>query len=116
MQKVPDCPRAISDQFGTKRSVSQALMKLGKGIKLEQRHKAEADVAVAAASILARDAFVKGIKKLGDEIGMVLPKGASKKVDEVGRELVAKQGEEVLGRVAKVHFRTTQKVLGTISE
>ena len=44
--------------------VAKALMALGREIELVQRHKAEEDLAVAAASILARDGFVKGLAKL----------------------------------------------------
>ena len=105
-----DCPKAISDQFGDKSLIVRALMKRGKQIELVQRHKAESDLAVAAASILARDEFVQRLKKLGDEVGIPLPKGASAAVEEAGRTLVAKHGVGKLRDVAKVHFRTTEKV------
>ena len=52
LEKVPTCPRAVVDQFGPTRQVEQALMKKGRTIELEQRPKAESDIAVAAASIL----------------------------------------------------------------
>ena len=56
---------AISDQFASnKETVANALMSLGRSIELHQRHKAEEDLAVAAASILARDEFVKRLGKL----------------------------------------------------
>jgi ribonuclease HIII len=41
----------------------------------------------------------------------MLPKGASAAVDAAGVELVKKHGRDVLGKVAKLHFRTSQKVL-----
>jgi ribonuclease HIII len=106
-----DCPKAISDQFGNKRIIERALMERGRKIQLVQRHKAESDLAVAAASIIARDEFVVRLRRLGKEYGVVLPKGASAAVQEAGRELVAKHGRDVLGKAAKTHFRTTQKVL-----
>ena len=106
-----DSPKAISDQFGNKRIIERALMERGRKIKLVQRHKAESDLAVAAASIIARDEFVVRLRRLGKEYGVELPKGASAAVQEAGRELVAKHGREALGKVAKTHFRTTQKVL-----
>jgi len=106
-----DSPTAISDQFGNKRIIERALMERGRKIKLVQRHKAESDLAVAAASIIARDEFVMRLRRLGKEYGVKLPKGASAAVQEAGRELVAKHGREALGKVAKTHFRTTQKVL-----
>ena len=107
----PGCRKAISDQFGNKRIVQSALMARGKKIELVQRHRAESDLAVAAASIIARDEFVRRLRKLGKEFGVGLPKGASTAVEEAARELVSKHGREALAKVAKMHFRTSQKVL-----
>ena len=111
LAKVPDCKKAISDQFGNKRIIQNALMERGKKIELIQRHKAESDIAVAAASIIARDEFVRRLVTLSRELGVILPKGASAAVVEAGIELVKKHGTEVLSKAAKTHFRTTQKVL-----
>jgi ribonuclease HIII len=106
-----DSPKAISDQFGNKRIIERALMERGRKIELVQRHKAESDLAVAAASIIARNEFVMRLRRLGREYGMELPKGASTAVEEAAVQLVAKHGLDVLGKVAKMHFRTSQKVL-----
>jgi ribonuclease HIII len=106
-----DCKKAISDQFGNKRIVQSALMERGKKIELVQRHKAESDLAVAAASIIARDEFVRRLRKLGKEFAVELPKGASSAVEEAAEELVVKHGREALAKVAKMHFRTSQKIL-----
>ncbi len=104
----PPPVRAISDQFASsKRVVEQALMTMGRELELVQRHKAEEDLAVAAASILARDEFVKRLAGLGREFEIQLPKGASAQVDAAAREFVAKHGAGSLGRVAKMHFRTS---------
>jgi ribonuclease HIII len=109
----PPPARAISDQFATdKNTVARALMTLGREIELVQRHKAEEDVAVAAASILARDEFVKRLGKLEKEFEMVLPKGASAAVDAAAKEFVAKHGAESLAKVAKMHFRTALRAQG----
>ncbi len=113
LEKAPDCPRVISDQFGDRRTVQRALMKRGQSIRLEQFPRAEADVAVAAASILARAEFVRRLDKLGKTLEMKLPKGASKAVIEAARQIVEVKGRDVLRKVAKLHFRTTGKVLGT---
>jgi ribonuclease HIII len=106
-----DSPKAISDQFGNKQIIEKALMERGRKIELVQRHKAESDLAVAAASIIARNEFVMRLRKLGKEYGVELPKGASAAVEAAGVELVKKHGREALGKVAKMHFRTSQKVL-----
>ncbi len=111
LQQV-DCPRALSDQFGDERFILNALMQKGKKIKLEQRPKAESDPAVAAASILARAEFLKRLRRLSQEIGTTLPKGASKLVEDAARTLVKRNGQLVLQNVAKWHFRTTQMILG----
>ena len=51
------------------------------------------------------------LKRLSDEIGTVLPKGASPAVELAGRMIVKKHGQERLGTVAKLHFKTTKAVL-----
>lgn len=113
MEKIPTCPRAISDQFGSKEQVKRALMQHGRKIELVQRHKAEEDIAVAAASILAREAFLVGLSKLSDQFGVKLPKGASDAVKATAAELMKKHGPGVLVQTAKCHFKTTDAVLTT---
>jgi ribonuclease HIII len=104
---------AISDQFAAKKStVANALMSLGREIELVQRHKAEEDLSVAAASILARDEFVKRLDKLGKQFEVKLPKGASAQVDAVAKELVEKYGPSTLAKIAKMHFRTALRAQG----
>jgi ribonuclease HIII len=104
------CDRAIADQFGDERLIKNALMKRGREIKLVQRHKAESDLAVAAASIIAREEFVHKLAQLSKEFGVELPKGAGPQVDAAGREFVKKHGATKLPDAAKLHFRTTVKI------
>ncbi len=106
-----DCPLAIADQFGDERFVLNALLEKGKKIQLVQRTKAEEDLAVAAASILARAEFLFRLKRLSEEVGTTLPKGATH-VELAARMVVKKHGAEKLGMVAKLHFKTTKSVLG----
>ena len=109
----PPPVRAISDQFAaSKATVEKALMALGRELELVQRHRAEEDLAVAAASILARDEFVTRLQKLETQFGVRLPKGASAAVEAAAREFVARHGAEALPKVAKMHFRTRYRVLG----
>ena len=112
----PDCPRALSDQFARVEVLQRALKAKGVEIKLEQRTKAESDVAVAAASILARERFVGWIDKASEAGGVELPLGASSAVVEAGRAVVARHGREGLAKVAKLHFRTRQEVLGEVEK
>lgn len=87
-------------------------MSKGRQIHLEQRPRAEEDIAVAAASILARAEFVSRIEQLSHRLGKNLPKGASDpSIILIGREIVNKGGESALSEVAKLHFKTTKTIL-----
>lgn len=105
------CERAISDQFGDERLILSALQEKGQKISLEQRPKAESDLAVAAASILARAEFLIRLKRLSSEVGTTLPKGASPAVELAAKMIIKKHGRDRLGTVAKLHFKTTKAVL-----
>jgi ribonuclease HIII len=112
-QMNPPPVRAISDQFAASKSViEKALMKDGRQIELVQRHKAEEDIAVAAASILARDEFVKGMAKLSHQFGVEFPKGAGANVDQLAKEFVESHGAAELVKVSKTHFRTALRAQG----
>jgi ribonuclease HIII len=109
----PPPVRVISDQFAANKAViSKALMSLGREIELVQRHKAESDLAVAAASILARDEFVTRLARLEKDFAQKLPKGASAAVDSAAKEFLVKHGAENLPKVAKMHFRTALRAQG----
>jgi ribonuclease HIII len=109
----PPPARAISDQFAsTKDTVEKALMKMGRELELVQRHKAEEDIAVAAASILARHEFVSRLGKMEKQFGMEFPKGASAAVDKAAKAFVDRYGADNLVKVAKVHFRTALRAQG----
>jgi ribonuclease HIII len=111
----PACPRALSDQFARAEVLQRALRAKGVPIRLEQRPRAESDLAVAAASILARERFVDWLDKTSKGAGVKLPPGASNAVVEAGRKFVERHGAEALKKVAKLHFRTARQVLGTDS-
>lgn len=106
-----DCRLAITDQFGDKSYVLNALMKKGKRIDLVQKPKAEEDMAVAAASILARAEFLKRLYFLSQDVGVDLPKGASALVEQAGLKLIKLRGAQVLDTVAKKHFKITGRIL-----
>jgi ribonuclease HIII len=106
----PECPRALSDQFANPALIKRALMTKGKGIELEQRTKAESDVAVAAASILAREKFINWLRDARKTYGKELLRGVSGAVKALAHELVATRGPEVLSLVAKTHFKTASEI------
>lgn len=105
------CHHVIIDQFAAKHVVENALKQQKTQVDLTQRHYGEEDPVVAAASILARSAFVAGLEQLEKMIGHPLPKGANSGVVETAKAIVAKQGKESLKKIAKLHFKTTQQVI-----
>ena len=115
LTRWPKCPRALSDKFAHELLIQRALKERGKGIILQQRTKAESDIAVAAASVLARAAFLQRLQYLGEKLGVTLPKGASAQVKAAAREIVKKSGAEVLKSVCKFHFKTFNEVTGGLS-
>jgi ribonuclease HIII len=110
LERVPDCPRAISDQFANPAVLQRALQSRGRAIELIQRTKAESDPAVAAASILARDAFVRWLRSAGPRWGADLPKGVSTAVKEAASRIASLHGRPALAEVAKLHFRTASQI------
>jgi len=108
----PDCPRALSDQFGNPALIKRSLMDKGREIQLDQRTKAESDPAVAAASILARERFILWLERHGKRHGATLARGVSAQVKATAKELVARHGPGILREVAKTHFRTALEVGG----
>src|SRR6266567_9374763 len=110
LAKKPNCPRALSDQFADARVIERSLLRHGRKIDIEQRTKAESDVAVAGASILAREGFINWLERHGKTLGLRLERGASAGVKETGKRLVEMKGPQILREVAKVHFRTAHEI------
>ncbi|MGI8438538.1 MAG: ribonuclease HIII [Chthoniobacterales bacterium] len=110
LAKRPDCPRALSDKFADAKVIERSLLERGREIHLEQRTKAESDPAVAAASIIAREAFIDWLEKRGKASGFKLGRGVSAAVKEAARKVVETGGAEALRQVAKVHFRTAHEI------
>jgi ribonuclease HIII len=103
--------RVVVDQFAQARVLASALAPLN--VRLEQHPRAESsEVSVAAASILAREEFLRALAELSETWGVDLAKGAGPPTDRAARRFVALHGEARLGDVAKLHFRTTAKILG----
>ncbi|MGI6644066.1 MAG: ribonuclease HIII [Bacillota bacterium] len=105
------CQYAVSDKFGNENIIKSRLMSRGRDIHLIQEPRAEQYAAVAAASIIARDRFLSKLEIISQEVGTNLPKGASSAVIEAARKIVETKGETVLAEIAKLHFKTTTRVL-----
>ncbi|CAM3106537.1 ribonuclease HIII [Filibacter tadaridae] len=67
---------------------------------------------VAAASIIARVAFLEEMDRMSKIAGMTLPKGAGPKVDKVAAKILLKSGEEALKSLTKWHFANAGKAKG----
>lgn len=110
LSQKTNCRKAILDQFADKHVVENSMRQKKLDVDLEQKVRGEQDIVVAAASILARCAFIEGMDKLSEEYGIRLPKGAARQVIETAEKLVAKFGREVLQKVAKTHFKTMKEI------
>lgn len=105
------CDTVIADKFGDEKYIKNALMKKGRDVTLIQKVRAESDIVVAAASIVARAEFLRRLTLLSKTIGVELRKGASDLVDQAGLRVLQSAGEDKLRQVAKWHFKNTQKIL-----
>ena len=125
LTKRASCDRVVVDQFApTEATILRALKERGKKAKVEQRHKAESDIAVAAASVIARELFLRAIADMTKEVfgeGAPVPEGkdapkvpagsSDPRVRELAEEMVRKHGPTWLMNHCKAHFQTTDKVL-----
>ncbi len=112
LSKKQKVVKAISDQFGDESLVINALKAENCEIVLEQRHHAESDIAVAAASIIARAEFVLAIKEFTAKAGISIPFGSSAdEVKNIGREVYRRWGKPGLERITKMHFKTIQEIM-----
>lgn len=108
---IVKCNYALSDQFGDENLIKSRLMQHGKRITLIQKPRAETNIAVAAASIVARYIFLEELSKLSRIYKINIPKGASDSVEKIAKQFVKKHGKESLGKVAKLHFKITKRIL-----
>jgi len=102
---------AISDKFGNENYIISSLMSEGKKVNLIQTHKGERFIGVAAASILAREKFIDWFIKQQKELKLTLPKGASSLTEAAAKNIIKEFGEDFLDKIAKIHFKTTKKIL-----
>lgn len=100
----------VVDRFANERLLVTRMKKLG--VRLEQRVRAESEPAVAAASVIAREEFLTALKELSEEAAVHLRKGAGPPVDFAARQYVSLHGFGALSKVAKLHFKNTQKIGG----
>ena len=109
--KKTGCKEAHIDQFASEHVVEKALARKNIAISLSQSHRGESDPVIAAASILARNAFITGLQTLSNTYHIELPKGAGSPVLLAGKRFLCAHNKEALDQVAKMHFKTAQEIL-----
>jgi ribonuclease HIII len=102
----------LLDQFSEEPLVQKELARKNVAFDLRMRTKAESDPVVAAASILARAAFVRELERLSIDGNVKLPKGSGAEAKAAAMELVGRLGPAILVNFAKLHFRTAYEARG----
>ena len=105
-----DCDFALSDKFGDENLIKNALMSKGRKITLEQMHRAESDIAVAAASIVAREQFLKIMADFSKKYAVKIPKGCNSEVIAAARDIADRFSRDELKNLVKTHFKTFQEI------
>ena len=105
-----ECDYALSDKFGDDSLIKSAVMKNGRNIELRQMVRAESDIAVAAASVLARATYVRKMAEMQQSYGIKFPKGCAQQVKDAAKEFIQQYGKERLKEVCKTHFKTYNEV------
>ncbi len=113
LQKGYTLPNLIViDQFVQKSSYYKYLKntkEVVQGITFETKAENKY-LAVACASILARNAFLEYFDKLEEKYNFTFQKGAGSNLDKNAKEFVDKFGFDELNNVAKLHFKNTEKL------
>ncbi len=115
-EEKPEIDYIIVDEFAKENRYYQYIEGTGpiqRGITFMMKAE-DKNPAVACASIISRYLFLKEFDKLSDFVHTPLPKGAGPMVDDIGKELVEKYGEEILKKVAKLNFKNTERILQTM--
>jgi ribonuclease HIII len=108
-----DATEVISDKFGNEKLLLDALKERGRSINLKQVTKAEKFTAVAAASILARESVIDWFNNQSKKYKLDIPKGSSTDVDNFAKRFLEKYGDEVIRKLVKLHFKTSNKVFNS---
>ena len=110
LEQAPECENAICDKFANESLIKNALFENGKKINVIQRTKAESDIAVACASVLAREEFVLRMQKLSQNYDIDFAKGGGEIPTAQAKEFIEKFGRDELKYIAKLHFKNTTKL------
>ncbi|MCL1802236.1 MAG: ribonuclease HIII [Eubacteriaceae bacterium] len=103
------CETVLVDKFSPSNRVVPYIKSAGANIS--EFPKAEKNIAVAAASILARCEFLRSIDRISEEFGLRIPLGAGKQADEAAKRIYEERGYEGLYMCAKVNFSNISKAI-----
>ena len=110
-QQYPQCKWSLVDQFAKNNDIPDGVHEFAPDMQVWQRPRAEEDIAVASASVLARAAFLQTLRQMAPEAGIGrIPKGGGEAATNAARRLVQKQGMDALERFVKLHFANTKKL------
>lgn len=102
---------AVVDRFSPSSPVSSRLRTLVADLQVHEVPRAERHAAVAAASVIARDAFIGNIEELSQQWAMDLPLGSGSPVPPAMRRFVQLHSPGEMRQVSKVHFKNVQTFL-----
>ena len=111
LERNADCHAALIDQFTTSTVNVRELSKRFPQCIVKQQPKAESNLAVAAASVLARARFLRTMAELAQAAGeAALPKGGGESATACARRLSAKLGKAELVNYVKLHFANYSRI------
>ena len=102
---------AVVDRFSPSSPVSTRLRAMIPGLTVHEVPRAESHAAVAAASVIARDAFIGNMVELSEKWAMDLPLGSGSPVPPAMRRFVQLHSPGEMRQVAKIHFKNVQVFL-----
>ncbi len=111
LEKHLECEGALIDQFTKSNVIVNTLKKRFPAMQFKQQVKAESDLAVAAASVLARAKFLRTMEELSLLAGEdALPKGGGEAATACAKRLAERLGKEALRNFVKLHFANYKKL------
>ena len=103
---------SIVDRFSSTCPVSQRLIRKYSKLEIIEVPKAEHYAAVGAASVLARHSFLRMMQELSEQWAVDIPLGSGAPVPGALRRFLRTHGADKLLKVAKIHFKNVQRILG----
>ena len=111
LERHEDCHAALIDQFTTSLVNVRELTRRFPNCVVKQQPKAEVNLAVAAASVLARARFLRTMAELAEAAGeAILPKGGGAQATACARRLAEKLGKAELVNFVKLHFANYARI------